>query len=400
VIDFRYHVVSLVGVFIALAVGIVLGAGPLREGISDTLEGEVEQLRAERTDLRTELGIAQALARDKDAALGSVADRVVAGTLRGVRVAVVALPEADRNHAARVEDGVEAAGGEVVLAVDVSSSLESLEAPEGRGILAQELRTGLLIQDGSAPGDEAPPDDLQPGLGPVLAAALLGADAAGEAGAWLAALDRLEVEGYVELDWRGEAQGSVLDRRPPDALIVLDGALERGADEQPTRASVAALQERSALVERLAEDGAAAVVAGAGAETLALTPQGGVSPLVELVRERRDLRAETSTVDNLESAAGQLAAVLALAWELEGRSGSYGQGGSVDAAVPAPAPVRIEAPTGPPTDQVEVTGPVPEPDAGPGTGSQGSQSAPAPDPVEPTPQTPPSPEDETTTATP
>ena len=44
-IDFRYHLVSLVAVFIALAVGIALGAGPLREGISSTLESEVAQLR-------------------------------------------------------------------------------------------------------------------------------------------------------------------------------------------------------------------------------------------------------------------------------------------------------------------------------------------------------------------
>ena len=30
VIDFRYHLVSVVSIFLALAVGIVLGAGPLQ----------------------------------------------------------------------------------------------------------------------------------------------------------------------------------------------------------------------------------------------------------------------------------------------------------------------------------------------------------------------------------
>ena len=29
-INFRYHVVSIIGIFIALAVGVVLGAGPLQ----------------------------------------------------------------------------------------------------------------------------------------------------------------------------------------------------------------------------------------------------------------------------------------------------------------------------------------------------------------------------------
>ena len=39
-IDFRYHLVSLISVFLALAVGIVLGAGPLRENLGDQLAGE------------------------------------------------------------------------------------------------------------------------------------------------------------------------------------------------------------------------------------------------------------------------------------------------------------------------------------------------------------------------
>ena len=39
-IDFRYHVVSLISVFLALAVGIALGAGPLKETIGDTLTGQ------------------------------------------------------------------------------------------------------------------------------------------------------------------------------------------------------------------------------------------------------------------------------------------------------------------------------------------------------------------------
>ena len=46
-IDFRYHIVSLISVFLALAVGIALGAGPLKETIGDTLTGQVEQLRAD-----------------------------------------------------------------------------------------------------------------------------------------------------------------------------------------------------------------------------------------------------------------------------------------------------------------------------------------------------------------
>ena len=33
-INFRYHVVSIIGIFMALAVGVVLGAGPLQRTIN------------------------------------------------------------------------------------------------------------------------------------------------------------------------------------------------------------------------------------------------------------------------------------------------------------------------------------------------------------------------------
>ena len=62
VIDFRYHLVSIVSIFLALAVGIVLGAGPLKEDLGNTLTSEVKNLRADKADLRTELDQADARA--------------------------------------------------------------------------------------------------------------------------------------------------------------------------------------------------------------------------------------------------------------------------------------------------------------------------------------------------
>ncbi|HBO53687.1 MAG TPA: copper transporter, partial [Janibacter terrae] len=51
-IDFRYHLVSLAAVLIALSIGIVLGAGPLNDNIGSTLSGEVTKLRQEKEALR------------------------------------------------------------------------------------------------------------------------------------------------------------------------------------------------------------------------------------------------------------------------------------------------------------------------------------------------------------
>jgi hypothetical protein len=50
-IDFRYHLVSIVSIFLALAVGIVLGAGPLKGELGNTLNKEVAGLRQDKADL-------------------------------------------------------------------------------------------------------------------------------------------------------------------------------------------------------------------------------------------------------------------------------------------------------------------------------------------------------------
>ena len=62
-IDFRYHLVSLVSVFLALAIGVVLGAGPLRDTIGATLEDQVQALRQDKGNL-------QEAVADRDALLG------------------------------------------------------------------------------------------------------------------------------------------------------------------------------------------------------------------------------------------------------------------------------------------------------------------------------------------
>ena len=40
-IDFRYHLVSLIAVFLALAIGIVIGTTPLNGPVLDDLHGQV-----------------------------------------------------------------------------------------------------------------------------------------------------------------------------------------------------------------------------------------------------------------------------------------------------------------------------------------------------------------------
>ncbi|WP_158630246.1 copper transporter [Glycomyces terrestris] len=106
-INFRYHLVSLTAVFLALTVGLILGTaalnGPAMEALESTSQGlrdSNEQLRAQVTELEQQLGDEQEFASE-------VAPAYLAGRLAGRSILVVALPGADT---AAVDGAVEMLG--------------------------------------------------------------------------------------------------------------------------------------------------------------------------------------------------------------------------------------------------------------------------------------------------
>ena len=64
-IDFRYHLVSLISVFLALAVGVVLGAGPLQNSLGTALNDQVTSLRENRKATQTQLEQTEAAVNDR-----------------------------------------------------------------------------------------------------------------------------------------------------------------------------------------------------------------------------------------------------------------------------------------------------------------------------------------------
>ena len=82
-IDFRYHLVSIVSIFLALAVGIVLGAGPLQGQIGDTLTAEITQLRSDKASLRTQVTGLEQTTADQSAFEQATLRRVVTGVASG-----------------------------------------------------------------------------------------------------------------------------------------------------------------------------------------------------------------------------------------------------------------------------------------------------------------------------
>jgi hypothetical protein len=90
VIDFRYHLVSLIAVFLAVALGIVIGTTALNAPILDDLEGEVAALTQDKRELETQTQELQAQLDGGDAFEAAVAPTLVAESLTGRSVVLVA----------------------------------------------------------------------------------------------------------------------------------------------------------------------------------------------------------------------------------------------------------------------------------------------------------------------
>jgi hypothetical protein len=141
-INFRYHVVSLVAVFLALAVGIVLGAGPLEGPISSALSDQVSSLRNEKDALRTELESTNAQWSYAQEAFGALSDQALGGLLNDRSVAVVTIGSSLDDRTAVLTAGLQAAGGTLAALVHVEDRWAN--GPADRRTALAEQASGLL----------------------------------------------------------------------------------------------------------------------------------------------------------------------------------------------------------------------------------------------------------------
>jgi outer membrane murein-binding lipoprotein Lpp len=301
-ISFRYHVVSVAAVFLALAVGVVLGASGVSEQLlgavvsrSEDLSGQVRDLTAQRDGLAT----AQRGADEFAARIGPAA---VQGLLpgRGVTVVSVGGDPGDRDAVVSL---IGAAGGKVTGEVDLTPAVvDPARADQLRELTAQLLPTGAQLPAATDTGTLA---------GGLLGGVLLGPGAKPDArDAVLAGLT---------------AAGFVVPGTPPapaDLVVVLTGGALDGVDASESAAVTAR------LAAQLDRSGAGAVLAGRAGSADA-------TGAVGVARADTGVSAGLSTVDDVDSGSGRVSTVLALREQLDGRAGRYGDAGTAaDGASP------------------------------------------------------------------
>lgn len=303
-ISFRYHLVSLVAVFLALALGIVVGTTALNGPITKDLRNQVNDLKDQRDSLTAQVKTLQGQVDDAGQFASTYGSQLIANTLAGKNVLEIILPGASGDMADGLSAQISAAGGKVSGRISITRAY--LDPSGGTGIV--ELATGP-----SHPlGWTAPPTSNADELGgSLLAYVLLGHGQS---------TDLTQVLGGFAGLHMVSSNGQ--DITPSTAVVVLAHGGLRAHD-------YAGIAEDS-LVSALAQQGGNVVVAG----DTASASQGG---LIAQVRASKQDRAAVSTVDNANNPFGQVATVLALASTIGGQVGHYGTDQSADALFPAPS---------------------------------------------------------------
>ena len=122
--DLRYHLISLISVFLALAIGILLGVAMADRGVvSARVQAEITSIEQQLDSQQREIEEHNDQIADQEAMLSSMSEVMISGSLEGRDVALVSGPYADPDVSGAVQGDLDAAGANIV-------KVESLNPPE------------------------------------------------------------------------------------------------------------------------------------------------------------------------------------------------------------------------------------------------------------------------------
>ena len=307
-ISLRYHIISIAAVFLALAVGVVLGSTTLSRSLLSGLNNENEDLAAQVNDLQNEKNAQNARLADADSFAASVGPMAVQGQLAQRTVVLVTTADARPADRDALKTLIANAGGTVTGELQLTESFsDPRHADQLKDIVVRLLPAGVQLPTASDPGT------LAGGLlGPLLLISKDDNKPQASAEETAAALAGLTEGGFVKA-----SQGL----QPAQLAIVLTGGAASGdgaGDRAATVARFATQVDRS---------GAGTVLAGNDGSASGTGPVG-------VVRADTAATSILSTVDNVQTSAGRVVTVLALREQLEGEAGRYGSAGNAERAAP------------------------------------------------------------------
>lgn len=310
-INFRFHIVSIIAVFLALALGIVMGATVVNRAIVDrlndridTVEANANKRKAESDQLRSEVGQLHGY-------IDSAKDFAVAGRLDGVTVATIATRGVD-------DDPVKQTVG-----------LAQRAGAQNLGILWLEEKFTLgdndaLRQLGDILG--RPADDAKTMREDAWSALATRLASGGGSNGNSDVLSALENGGFVKFETVGDQAGANF------SLATFPGANARVLLIDGTNGKLAGNEVLAPLTNALVAN-RVRVVAGEVFDEKDGGPDRG--SMLASIRKNDALTQSVSTVDDLDLTEGRVTAVLALSDMSRNVVGQYGFGAGAQKSIPA-----------------------------------------------------------------
>ncbi len=311
-IDFRYHLVSLIAVFLAVALGIVIGTTALNEPILADIKTQVSALEKDKRSLEDRTQTLQAQLDTSDSFADAVAPALVGTSLAGSRILLVVTND---QVAQDTVDQLTALIGDAGGTVSGTLTLKPEYSDPSTATSVQNYVTGSGLPAGVTLPQVDDPGQL---VGALLAQVLMipPAGTAPDGAAISSVLAGLSALGVLTPEGDSVA--------PANYAVVLTSGAFSGSSAVDRNTTVAE------LVTALDAAGSGAVVAGDAGSAAG-------TGLVGVIRADTALSAAISTVDNVPTAAGRISTVLALGREGKGTSGKYGTGEDTQPVPPVPA---------------------------------------------------------------
>ena len=339
-IDFRYHLVSIVAVFLALAIGIVFGSTALRGPLYNALNKTSASLKNDYNSAENQLNTANQLAGADDAFIKSIEASYLSGKLTGQRIIMFTEPGESSAVVSGVTQAAQDAGATVVEQVNLTNKFfdtsDSTEATLAQ--INSDVGSGIALESGMA-------DPQQEGTGQVLAQQLLTKATASTAGttstaSWQASTGQTAqtaqtaLSAYQQAGFLTVSGGTSLTEPGTLAVLVTTNNVLPDGTSDPLA------QVLGPFAEELAARSSGTVVAGTAAAS------GAGSPIAEL-RATSSVSNQVSSVDDADTIRGQESVVDALYATLTGGPAqSYGiNAGTYPAPDPTVSPTPASTPS-------------------------------------------------------
>ncbi len=338
-IDFRYHLVSIVAVFLALAIGIVLGSTELQGPTYNFLSHTTAKLQNQLDQASSQRDAAQQQVSEDELYAQAVEPAVLRDLLTGQRLLIVTEPGAQSSVVSGIMTAASDAGATVTGQINLASKFFDTS-----GTTQDSLNTTTQAVAQTANITLNTSATYQQQAAQLIASEILttsaGSTSAGSPGSQSAGGDQAVNAGTM-LQAYAESQFLSTTGQPatPATLAIVvtpQNAPSDGTADQLDQVLIP-------LVQELAAKSSATVVVGSSSGS------GAGSPIAVL--RSNSVSNQVSTVDDADLVSGQTVAIQALAARLTtDKVGSYGfTANGATAIAPSPAPTPTASPSATPT---------------------------------------------------